>query len=297
MLLVNKDGIIKKTFIILLVLLSFIFIFNLKESYATSLATHRINDDITKTISKAETLEKDVKFMKAEDAEYIHKLQVDKKNLQNSSSLKYDEGEFMLYTGGSTLDISRKLNDKEIQLIEEEIQNVIKTIPVGGSYFDNTKIIASPYGFKGASGFTITRNFNGKLEHIIVISTSPGAYVPYGEFHRNMIKSTILHEIGHVYQNKLLNLKTTDAVLQQCGSEVLNILNSEILSMELNEDASSDLNTTWKNSPKENFAEDFRFYFSDKLGDHAFKPFRKKTNKEFNIILEKGFDKCSNITF
>lgn len=140
------------------------------------------------------------------------------------------------------------------------VKEVIENLDMDMSFLKDTTFVLSPYSIDGINGYTLTRP-NGTSA--VVISNqnmmAPGAFI------QKSIKSTTLHEIGHVFYNKKqVALKENNIKIESDAT-----IRAENVS-------------GWKTSQTENFAEDFRIFASSKLGNKSFEPMKKKTEIETN---------------
>lgn len=194
---------------------------------------------------------------------------INRKNLiKSAGSFKYDDkSKYMMdreYERESR--VKGKINQMDLDLALESILTVLENLEIDSSFLENTKFVVSPYLIDGINGYTVSRS-NG-LNTVVV---SNQTMMAPAQWRKKNIKSTTLHEIGHVFYNGHRNKIASKDLVSKYKVE-----NDTTQSNSINRDLES-----WKNSPSENFAEDFRIYTSSKLGDKSFEPLKKKTNQGY----------------
>lgn len=182
------------------------------------------------------------------------------------------------------------ISPEVLKIVYEEVENVLDNIEVEDDFLKNIVISVSPFDLRGINAFTEVYDIYN--DGITIVMGSGGIKNTSNiEYMRESIRSTLLHELGHVvhYKSTLDNDNMKDK-----NSKFWKEYNS-IYGNELNFTYSSKNNTTssedWVNDCAENFAEDFKVYFSNKLGKYSFESQNKLTAFEYNDEVESFIDK------
>lgn len=229
-------------------------------------------EKLLKDVDKEYTEVKGIKVYKGEAGlknDGIRKAIKNREDLLKNENFKYDFNKSYTIDRGYTEKLANRemFTQREMDLAYESVIEVIENIELDTEFLKDTKFVISPHLLKGMNGYAVTRS-NGK--NTIVIGTKVMA--PSEDWVRLSIKSTILHEIGHVFQS-INNEKIKNT---RAGKDYL-IQADKILSNSSKEE-------TWETSVNENFAEDFRVHFSNKMGDSSINPLKKKTFREYNEV-------------
>ncbi len=192
--------------------------------------------------------------------------------ISSGKSFKYDDR--ARYTIGREFikehQVRKVFTQKQIDQSLVLVKEVIENLEMNCEFLRDTIFVISPYMIDGANGYTLTKDSGNSL----VVVSGQDLKAP-DNFIERSIKSTVLHEIGHVFLNK------KHASLKQHNLKIESYVT-----------ARADNLNQWEKSTRENFAEDFRIFASGKLGSKSFKPMKKKTTiktdqKKFADIMEK----------
>ena len=196
---------------------------------------------------------------------------VNRQNLIKGSNFNYDETtKYMMDRDYHKEQRVRKtFTQSQLDRSLQAVVEIIENLNIDKKFLSDTTFVISPYQMDGINGYTLTRS-SGKGT---VVISNQNAMAPLAWIEKS-IKSTTLHEIGHVFYNK------NQVALKENNIKIEN--DTTIRAENLD---------GWKASSSENFAEDFRIFASNKLGSKSFEPMKKKTNiqtdeKQFASVME-----------
>ncbi len=192
---------------------------------------------------------------------------INRKNLIISkNAFEYDDRSKYMIERGYDKETRARANfsQKDLDVAVASVIEVIESLEIDTSFLNKTSFVVSPHKIEGINGYTVTRSDGN---HTVIVSKQV-AFAPETWTVKN-IKSTTLHEIGHVFYNNKNIAKLNSGLVSKYSVSNLPADTS------LNVDA-------WKESPTENFAEDFKMFLSDKLGEKSFEPTKKQTSQPYD---------------
>ena len=216
---------------------------------------------------------------------------------ENRENLLKSQKKTSLGVRGSTLYFPQKpvrarikgyINGEKLLTNYREAINVLDNIMMPEEYFKYLVVSISPYKLESIDGFAeYTGAYN---EGATIILGREIKNVPANsEYYKREIRSTMLHELGHIYHYmNTREYNKADGVMNFKNlfwREYANLYGG-LISKTYNKSSDS-----WETDIAENFAEDFRIYYSRKLGKYSFKPKDKRTRYDYDKGVELFIDK------
>lgn len=200
--------------------------------------------------------------------------------LRKREKAVYNTNNYFMHIYARSGTINNRVELKDQQVIQEIIVKTLDDLEINSEVFKDLEILISGYTINELLGAATLRS-TGNYSEGIIMAISPKRAKETNESYENRVKRTLIHELGHIFEGRIDTEKNNPFGEKKVMDLMAEIYPESIVKAK---------DDSWANSLQENFAEDFKIYFSKRLGESSFNPGQKNTNYEYNDEVEKIFE-------